>query len=158
MNRKYSCIKPENMSIGVRYSFSINPEKQPSDMKSINNIVEWYNYITKQLALLKYCSVVVALEISCNGRLHYHGYITIENIIDFFYEDIKRLQLIGAYEIDTVEDVVKWDKYINKLEKLMEQWCKKHNIERVICTMDKTQRQSQIMVKSKDVEDITDFE
>lgn len=137
-NLPHKCIKPDLAKIDTLYTFSYNPKYQPhQDMfgrMDINNLEQWEKDICKKLKSLKYCKFNLTLDISSGGRLHYHGYIKILNLVSFYFHDIHILQYEGTYEIDIITDPACWYNYVKKLN--MQDFCLIHNISQVIKTLD----------------------
>jgi len=121
---------PEDIQLGVWYSFSYNPSSQPP-LSAINRISpfdpslsEWFaQEITSLFKRLKNIEIVANLEISRKGRFHLHGRILFLNIINAYAVDLRRLQQHGTYEIDTIKDPVEWNLYCRKQSSLMEPFC-----------------------------------
>lgn len=134
-NGKYKMIKPENVIFNRRYAFSLNPSDQPArsctGKMKLSAFSDYDDMIQNGIDKLKYCAINLYSEISQNGRLHLHGYITIpseDNLISFYFYDIPKLKMIGTFEIDTIDDYQKWATYVNKLGKFMKQWCRFNQI------------------------------
>lgn len=130
-NGKWKCVSPENVVALHKYTFNFNPEMQPKRngySEEVDSFKKFNDKMRETLGTLKYALVDVCLEISQTGRLHYHGYIVIEQIIEFFFYDIPLLQSLGAYEIDTIADEVKWEAYVIKLRLLMKPFCEKKHL------------------------------
>lgn len=126
-NNKYQCVKPEECHMDKLYSFSYNPEEQPLFEKfykmKLNNLRDWSNQQRQILSSLRYCTVDVVQEISSKGRLHYHGYIMITDIVRFYLHDLAKLRHYGTYEIDHITDEDVWRTYVYKQERFMKQYC-----------------------------------
>lgn len=124
---KYKGLSPEEYNENTSYSFSYNSEEQPLFDKfysmKLNNLRDWSEQQKNILTGLKYSVIDVILEISSKGRFHYHGYIQIKDIPRFVIHDLAKLRHYGTYEIDTIKDYEKWDKYILKQERFMRKYC-----------------------------------
>lgn len=129
---KYTCIKPEDVVEGTEYTFSFNPEEQPLFQRfysmTLNNLKDWSQQQDNVFRSLKYCKINVVMEISSGGRLHYHGYITITDTVNFFLKTIKHLKHYGTYEIDVITDPDKWSAYVYKMDKKMKSFCQNHSM------------------------------
>lgn len=129
---KYSCVKPEDIHLGLKYSFSYNPEDQPLFEKfykmKLNTLNDWSQKYEDIFTTLKYCKISIYLEISSNARFHWHGYIEILNIVPFLLHDCAKLKHYGTYEIDIIKDPLIWDKYITKQKSFMEIYCNKNDL------------------------------
>lgn len=130
-NGLHKCLSPECIEVGKKYTFSFNPIDQPERLNyktKLGVLTEFGNKLSSLLGGLRYADVDIQLEISSSGRLHFHGYIVITALIDFYFFDIPELQRNGSYEIDYINDTSVWDKYVNKLKSPMAKWCEKNNI------------------------------
>lgn len=127
-HKKHQCIKMENAIEGAQYAFTFNPidarnnatlnkdmlkNEIQAEKTLINHIDVWKQYLKR----LRYCSFVVYPELSPDGRLHFHGYITFKNVLMFYYHDLHILNDY-SYEIDTIgdteQDKQKYATYITK--------------------------------------------
>lgn len=118
----YSCLDMDKMDT-AQYTFNLNPELQPDWNQDICEhyvpIKAWYRKIIGSVQLMKYCNIIMYLEISPTGRYHFHGIIKIKNVLNFFVHDLYRLKQIGTYEIDTIKDLEVWTKYCSKQDYLI---------------------------------------
>lgn len=134
--QKYSCIKPEDCEVDKLYSFSLNPQEQPAIQNfyriKLNTFKDWSDQIENKIKRLHYCQYSLCIEISSNGRLHYHGYIKIKDIAKFYMYDIKLLKDIGCYEVDHITDPSVWSTYVEKQKRFMEKFCKENEIKYMI--------------------------
>lgn len=69
------------------------------------------------------------MEISKGSRLHFHGYITVHDVIKFYYYDIRKLKHYGTFEIDFIQDPMIWDLYIKKQKDKMDKFCHENNMQ-----------------------------
>lgn len=117
---------------GIEYAITINPKDELQGEPILNLIQRGLIYnklIMKLLKLLKGIGVEYKLypELStpdpvrvatCRNtmpRLHYHGYIKIKDIVLFYLWGYTRLiKKIGMIKIKTIDDNMKWFKYITK--------------------------------------------
>ena len=62
------------------------------------------------------------IEISKFGRLHLHGYVKLKNILEFnnWVYDIKYNSNDYNLDIDSIDNLSKWDKYCRKDEELFD--------------------------------------
>lgn len=133
-NLQHKCIKPENVTLGNKLAFSFNPESQPvvqnfSQVK-LTTFSSWSQEVYKVFDRCRYCTIETVMEISAGGRLHFHGYITINKLIEFYFFDLKILKFHGSFEIDSIgESVTSWDEYIHKLKSPMKDFCIKEQME-----------------------------
>lgn len=133
---KYSCIKPEDCYTGVLYSFSINPQEQPEFQcfyrMKLNTLRDWSQQFEDKMSKVHYCEYTLTCEIGSGGRLHYHGYIKINNIVKFYLHDLRYLKELGTYEIDKIEDKEVWNIYVEKQKRFMEKYCKENDIKYIL--------------------------
>lgn len=130
-NARHQMPKPDMVNMDDLYSFSYNPEVQP-EQDSLGRV--HYNVysrfekrIEKTLRKLLYCDFKLFMDISQNGRLHYHGYIRIRDRINFYFHDIPIMKRNSSFEIDTIGDVVLWDQYCQKMPDMVT-WCNKNDL------------------------------
>jgi len=136
---KFSAPPPEQIDPDCIYSFSFNPQSQPLFERfynvKLNTLSSWSNEQYEIFKNLKHCSVQICQESSSRGRLHFHGYIQIHNIIPFYLNTIKHLSHYGTYEIDEINDKDKWDTYVYKQQDIMKPYCEKHDMHYSISTI-----------------------
>lgn len=126
-NSKWKCLPMESLQQGTIYTFSLNPESQPA-MYAENRIQKWYAGIVKDLSKIKHAEYHLKLEMSRLGRLHYHGTIRITTVWKFYLEDIAKLCAIGSFEIDGIDNMDEWQRYMDKNEVQMKEMCLAHGI------------------------------
>lgn len=128
IDSKFKIIKPEECLPNILYSFSYNPESQPTVQRfyniSLKCFESWSQEIYEIFTSLRNCTIRTYMEISKAGRLHFHGYIKIQDIVNFYFYDLKKLKHYGTFEIDFINDPLKWDLYIKKQKPYMELFCK----------------------------------
>lgn len=132
IDTKFKVIKPEDCVIDTLYSFSYNPEEQPDIQRfyniRLNEFESWSQRVYEVFASLRYSHIRTYMEISRSGRLHFHGYIKIKDIVQFYFYDLRKLKHYGTFEIDFINDPLKWDLYIKKQKEMMEPFCKKNSM------------------------------
>lgn len=132
-NLQHKCLKPENICLGDRYAFSFNPESQPI-VQNFHNVrlttfSQWADEIYAVFDKCKYCKIETVMEISAGSRLHFHGYITITKLIEFYFYDLKILKFHGSFEIDTIGGGLDaWDDYCIKLKYPMIKFCENNGM------------------------------
>lgn len=119
-NQPHKAPKPEEIVINVEYSFTINPETQPTKHNTETFIQEGHKHLKHYLTRCKYSKYTLYTELSSTGRLHYHGYVTINNISGFYIHDIHLLKYLGSFEIDTISQMDTWENYIKKQQGIFE--------------------------------------
>lgn len=120
-------LKPETTQLNTLYSITISPpdyrEINTGRCNSVNVIRDYeqkYIETTQLFKRLHHCELELYPELSPTGRLHFHGYIIIKNIFNFFYHDLYLLNKI-SYEIDTLNDDNNiYNQYIKKQIHIME--------------------------------------
>ncbi len=112
--------------VGQFYAITINPCDKYQFFGRINRCKRYHNFIYEQFLQFK-CDYLLYIEISeprgmhtqgYNGpRLHMHGTIYFENrkqlgwwLVEGYY----KLLRFAAVDIDTIEDLPKWDAYCRK--------------------------------------------
>ena len=126
-NCRWKCLPMESLQQGELYTFSLNPESQPA-MYQENKIQKWYSGIVKDLSKIKHAEYHLKLEMSRLGRLHYHGTIRVTCVWKFYLEDIAKLCAIGSFEIDGIDSMDEWQRYMDKNEIQMREMCNAHGI------------------------------
>lgn len=112
INNRWKIMSPEDAEENIDYSFTINID--PDLIRKYSNLTnQYYQYLNK-LKLLKYCTYEIFFEISKLGKLHAHGKIKITNTMKFYFYDVKKLMDSFSFEIDTINDIEKWDEYVLK--------------------------------------------
>lgn len=111
-NDSHKCLKVEQFSTSDQYAFTINPIKQ--HFSSFDRHHKVCSDMKKFFSTHDSCSARMYLEISKLGRLHFHGYLIIKDILSFFLYFIPALKDISTFEIDTIQDASVWSTYCNK--------------------------------------------
>jgi len=131
-NDRYVCLPPEKMEVGVQYAFSWNLVEQPVEIKNGKSTLylkEYYNMVIRRLNLFRYCEIIMYPEVSEHGRYHFHGVITLSDVILFFLLDMPLLKHNSSYKISTISDMEGvWRPYMYKGEFLMKPLCKKFEL------------------------------
>lgn len=123
MAGKYILPAPEEIDTECLYSFSLSPEVQPEGNTvgrfTLNSFKTYSHDIEKRMSELHNCEYELVHEISRQGRWHFHGYISIKNVMLFYLYDLPKIKHIGTFEIDTIGDVTKWHDYVYKQSVIM---------------------------------------
>jgi len=80
---------------------------------------------------LEHCELSVYPEMSCLGRIHFHGYIYIWDIGDilrFYHTDLQLLIQYGTVSIKVQTSEKDWQDYVFKQRFLMEIFMKEHGL------------------------------
>lgn len=111
INIKNKFPKPEDLRMDFCYTFTYNPEQQYiGDIDRIKKAVRAFKN-KMNFACLAY---KVYLELSSNGRIHFHGYIKIKEIKEFYLFAVPAMCAHASTEMDTIEDDEVWYNYITK--------------------------------------------
>lgn len=110
------------LSAGLCYTFTLNPCDECQFMKKRRDRDV---YVTEALQatlgeIKKHFKYILVPEISHKGRYHFHGYIEIINVSQFYLYAIPKLMGFSRIEIDTIKDHQIWANYIYKNREIME--------------------------------------
>lgn len=119
---RWTTVPPELVQVGSKYTFTLNPKEQHFGRECRFNFM--YKHIFNILQCLHSCDYVLYPEISKLGRIHYHGTIVINDVVEFYVYDIPFLMDRFTFEIDTITDDDKWTKYMTKQQAIMEPYAK----------------------------------
>lgn len=112
-------IHLENAKVGDIYALTVNPiddEKAVGKSYILNDHTRMIALVQK----LRYAYVELYPEISPTGRLHYHGYLIIEDIFGFYSHDIRIISKWGNFKLDTIADLQIWVNYVQKQMSIMQ--------------------------------------
>lgn len=108
---KNNWIPPENITQGKLYTFTFNPIIQPKG----GGFRKWYRdqyvFFNK---FKEYVLLILHVEASPSGRLHFHGFIRIYDIPNFILFMVPAINEFGSSEMDTCNDIITWTTYVNK--------------------------------------------
>lgn len=134
-NGKCNIVCPEDVKVNTNYTLTLNP---------IDDLQYWTNegYESRIQALSAYVSlyllpnipaeVVLYMESSRTGRLHFHGTIKFhskKDILKFYLEIIRYLQTRWHIEMDTIKDADIWEAYCTKQKHLIDERFKTNEIQ-----------------------------
>lgn len=135
-NGLHKIVSPESVIVGNNYTFNLNPNTAPTDIKRNGElslqVPPWFNHIVKGLNKLRYCKYTLYHELSPGAKWHYHGVITITEVINFFIFDVFELKKLGAFEIDTIKDLDIWMTYCTKQRAILEPFMKSLRVPYII--------------------------
>lgn len=124
----FKCPSPEDIAVGVKYSFTYNLNDLYSLAQGLNlqhaKVVNFFDMVNEIVCAVKGCGITMYPEVSKRGRVHFHGYITVTDKMLFYMHDVNHLALHGNFEVDTIGDPLIWDLYINKNRELTYDWLK----------------------------------
>lgn len=120
---KKSIISPEEVSTDGWYTFNLNPSEQYEfEGSPISRWNKCYQNIQGLISRFVDCATIEGnLEISRSGRVHMHGYIKYKKIADF-YLILPMVSRFAHIEIDTIDDINIWDKYVTKSEDVLKNY------------------------------------
>lgn len=113
---KHKAPSPEDVDTKQLYSFNFNPIKQPK----VGQLGSYLNKIWDEIDGCINCTVQMVPELSRLGRLHFHGIVSIDKIMQFYLSDIHKLMKEGTVYIDTIDDLGLWNEYMFKQRTLMQ--------------------------------------
>lgn len=115
-------IAPENVDTDALYAFNWNPITQPV-MDSAGGYTRWLTGCRRLLNRCLNCEITSVPEVSPKGRVHFHGLLSIDNVINFYLFDLQKLMGFGSLKIATIADSEVWRIYMYKQEALMKPFC-----------------------------------
>lgn len=151
-NKEGTTIKtlPKSMyGTGELYSFTVNPAQQFFKHNSITRPRLCVAHICDLLEPLKgYCEYELYPELSKKGRWHYHGKLKILDPFHFHLTIIPKLLDKVILEIDIINDIEEWERYIKKDREVMEKALKKMKIPYRISHLTKQFKQIDVIKKT----------
>lgn len=121
-NNKNNIVSPELIEVGTQYSFNFSPSDDRQFWNNVDRIGSLKTYFTTFILKRSSMHIDAYMEISRNGRLHFHGtckFLKQEHIIEFFVDHLHYIQNNGIIEIDTISDLDKWLVYCRKSQHLI---------------------------------------
>lgn len=115
-------LKPEEVYIGKLYAISVNPVAQPQIGRCLS-FKEWYDsmeHLFRDVCIASEFRLYV--EISPMGRFHFHGWMCVKNIMNFYIYDVKTLTREQTCVIKEIEDPEVWEEYILKQQGLIQNY------------------------------------
>lgn len=114
-------IAPEDILLNTMYTFTISWSDHYQYWGENLRIDKNYLASAKLLHDIK-PEFFLNMEVSKNGRLHWHGYILFkdyDSVRDFYVNSLYKIEMKAIMEIDTITDIQKWEDYIVKQTKFM---------------------------------------
>ncbi|AXH73544.1 MAG: putative replicase [Cressdnaviricota sp.] len=108
---------PEEIHLKTKYTFNFNPSDEYQYFGKEDRLKMFTNWSNTYVFNTFCAKLEVYLEISRLGRLHYHGTIEFDNVLDireFFIDKLHSITLKGTLEIDTITDLNIWMTYCTK--------------------------------------------
>lgn len=118
-NEYSNIIDIETIELNLPYTFTINPcdDHQHWKLDTQSRIESCRIFMQHQIDQFSSCPTELFPEVSCKGRIHWHGKIVFKNhddILKFYISHIPNLLYKSLIEIDTIADNDKWNTYIKK--------------------------------------------
>lgn len=130
-SNRYIAPQMENIDQGEHLAFTISPARLTVVSKHVRPDGEPVNWckqvICDLIAETNFCKYEdIHVEVSSQGRLHMHGYMTVTNKLMFYTHDIPALKEIGSFcikklfivndhpEDEAASGSAEWDNYIEK--------------------------------------------
>lgn len=113
---------PEDVQEGRPLSFNYNPQMQPHHNLGAYALTEIKDFIEDCYKVFKSCGncdIKVVPELSRLGRWHFHGWIVINNVMDFYLSDIHKIINKGTVYVNHLADADGWKDYVYKQHNLM---------------------------------------
>lgn len=134
-------ITPSMFRPNTPYTITINPQEQYEKYNDrIDRVIKLVkrklDIITFQYVLFVECSSPLSATKCRFPRIHFHGVIHFENVNQikrWYNEDYFKLDDLGYFEIDTLQDPEIWYKYITKEQDIMKAIAKKSVISSLRC-------------------------
>lgn len=150
---KQNIISPEMIKCNTLYSITINPDDDNQAWNFTGDERIDVVATNLELRIIQFPNAVIDchMEISRNGRLHFHGTILFganKDILDFYLNRIRTFQMHYNLEIDTIDDVRVWDEYCKK---------SKHLIDKNVTTKTALEKRKKISAKNKNYKDISQW-
>lgn len=114
-------LSPDEIELKTPYAITIAPcdTRQYWDKDLREDMVK--NDMAKIIMENK-CELMLYMEVSRTGRLHWHGYIAFNEysqIKDFYVKKLHKLLSQNVIEIDKITDPLVWEMYIQKQQQIM---------------------------------------
>lgn len=114
-NQRNQIPKFEELKQHTTYAFTYAPSDKQQFWGETERLQMFKSKISYWfMSTLKQSHIKVRIELSPHGRLHLHGYITIENKMDFYLYTIPKLQDYGNIVIKPITSPDEWEKYCCK--------------------------------------------
>lgn len=120
---KAKIISPEDIALKTKYSFTLNPNDKRQYFDCTDRIEKLTEFMEHELLEIPNVDIDMHMEISRNGRLHFHGTIsfnTIDSIKHFYVVKMHPWQQFCNLVIETITDKDKWEEYCKKSKKIID--------------------------------------
>lgn len=121
-NFKDKMMSPEILTINTIYSLTLNPNDKRQFFDNTDRVLKLKQFIEQQLLEIPNVKLILYMEISRNGRLHFHGTInftTIESIRHFYICKVHEWQEYYQMDMDTIKDPQIWNEYCTKSKSII---------------------------------------
>lgn len=108
----------EDLKPNTKYAFTFNPSDKYQSFKSLNRLIDFYKQLDNIFVYKNFSSKELYIELSPKGRLHLHGLIEVESVINFYLYEVPSLIRKGTLHINKIESHEKWHEYCSKQQYL----------------------------------------
>lgn len=115
-------IKLEEVCKKTFYTLTVNPNDSRQFFDKDNRMTKFLSYFKMYIVPMFIGDVNGFIEISPTGRLHFHGTLKFRNndqIYRFYLDNVHKLTTMCMLEIDTIDDIKVWNKYISKQQQII---------------------------------------
>ncbi len=114
---------------GDTLSITINPSQQNFTCNNLNNrLLKFTTYWSGKLEACPASEFEFDLEMSKTGRLHWHGYVIVNDSLELGHWIGKLKELKNNIDLDTVGIIKTWKKYIRKDNEIFKKYTKLYRI------------------------------
>jgi len=120
---KNKMIPVENLTEGMWYAFTYNPLVQPIIKDRVVHVDDWLIQQRRHFGEYdnRYCDLIMYMESSTSGRLHWHGCIRLHDIAGFMLKVYPLIVIEASTEIDYLTDKDIWFNYCTKQLKVFKE-------------------------------------
>lgn len=114
--------KYEDLQQGTLYAFTYAPSDRQQFWEELDRFELFKKKIgTFFMSILGKTYIKFRIELSPHGRLHLHGYMTIDDKMSFYLYTIPKIEEFGQIHLKPINDPIKWDAYCIK-QNLEQDW------------------------------------
>ncbi|AXH73154.1 MAG: putative replicase [Cressdnaviricota sp.] len=113
-------VKPELLVCNNPYAFTLNPKYQPCF--DIIAVKDWYLHFCGLFYHLRdYISTELIVELSSQGRFHFHGTLSVKDNkqFEFYGCVVSKLMDAGTCSMKVIEEETVWLEYVEKQQNFM---------------------------------------
>lgn len=111
---KHDIIPLEGIDRNEFYAFTFNPCDSYQHFRSVERLRECYHDLKEKIFFNHIVYYELYPELSSKGRFHVHGYIQIQNPVNFYLNVIPHLCAKGTMVIKLLNDSDVWGEYCHK--------------------------------------------